>query len=228
MYGATRDAGFGAEVKRRDPARHLRALGRLLRRVLPQGAEGPHAHPARLRRRPSARWTSSAPRRRPTPAFRLGEKADDPLAMYLSDVYTLPGEPRRRARDERARARRRGAGCPWACRCGPPARRGTMLAVAAAWEARSPARGAPPSPTAPEIARWTSAAPAWPALFEACGSTLLLPLLALRRGRRTTGSTRCFAGPTRTATSRRALVARRRRRGAGPRRAWRATRPSGG
>lgn len=26
----------------------------------------------------------------PTPAFRLGEKADDPLAMYLSDIYTVP------------------------------------------------------------------------------------------------------------------------------------------
>src|SRR4029078_12534943 len=26
----------------------------------------------------------------PTPAFRLGEKVDDPLTMYLSDVYTLP------------------------------------------------------------------------------------------------------------------------------------------
>ena len=26
----------------------------------------------------------------PTPAFRLGEKVDDPLAMYLADVYTLP------------------------------------------------------------------------------------------------------------------------------------------
>ncbi|ADV63490.1 aspartyl/glutamyl-tRNA(Asn/Gln) amidotransferase subunit A [Isosphaera pallida ATCC 43644] len=25
----------------------------------------------------------------PTPAFRLGEKTDDPLAMYLSDVYTI-------------------------------------------------------------------------------------------------------------------------------------------
>ncbi len=26
----------------------------------------------------------------PTPAFRLGEKVDDPLSMYMADVYTLP------------------------------------------------------------------------------------------------------------------------------------------
>jgi aspartyl-tRNA(Asn)/glutamyl-tRNA(Gln) amidotransferase subunit A len=25
----------------------------------------------------------------PTPAFRIGEKLDDPLAMYLNDVYTV-------------------------------------------------------------------------------------------------------------------------------------------
>ena len=33
-----------------DHARHVRAVGRLLRRVLPQGAEGAHADQARLRR----------------------------------------------------------------------------------------------------------------------------------------------------------------------------------
>ncbi len=26
----------------------------------------------------------------PTPAFRIGEKVDDPLSMYLSDIYTIP------------------------------------------------------------------------------------------------------------------------------------------
>ena len=25
----------------------------------------------------------------PTPAFKIGEKTDDPLAMYLSDIYTI-------------------------------------------------------------------------------------------------------------------------------------------
>ncbi|MCM8763428.1 MAG: amidase family protein, partial [Candidatus Omnitrophica bacterium] len=26
----------------------------------------------------------------PTPAFRIGEKTQDPLSMYLSDIYTIP------------------------------------------------------------------------------------------------------------------------------------------
>ena len=28
----------------------------------------------------------------PTVAFRLGEKTDDPLAMYLSDIFTIPSD----------------------------------------------------------------------------------------------------------------------------------------
>jgi aspartyl-tRNA(Asn)/glutamyl-tRNA(Gln) amidotransferase subunit A len=27
----------------------------------------------------------------PTPAFKIGEKTDNPLAMYLSDIYTISG-----------------------------------------------------------------------------------------------------------------------------------------
>jgi aspartyl-tRNA(Asn)/glutamyl-tRNA(Gln) amidotransferase subunit A len=28
----------------------------------------------------------------PTPAFKLGEKAEDPLAMYLADIYTVTAD----------------------------------------------------------------------------------------------------------------------------------------
>jgi aspartyl-tRNA(Asn)/glutamyl-tRNA(Gln) amidotransferase subunit A len=28
----------------------------------------------------------------PTPAFRLGEKNEDPLAMYLNDIYTVTAD----------------------------------------------------------------------------------------------------------------------------------------
>jgi len=28
----------------------------------------------------------------PTPAFKLGEKSDDPLAMYLNDIYTVTAD----------------------------------------------------------------------------------------------------------------------------------------
>jgi aspartyl-tRNA(Asn)/glutamyl-tRNA(Gln) amidotransferase subunit A len=89
MIGATRDTGFGSEVKRRIllgtfvlsagyyDAYYLKAqkVRTLIRRDFDQAFGEVDAIVC-----PTS----------PTPAFRLGEKTSDPLAMYLSDVYTLP------------------------------------------------------------------------------------------------------------------------------------------
>jgi aspartyl-tRNA(Asn)/glutamyl-tRNA(Gln) amidotransferase subunit A len=89
MYGATRDAGFGAEVKRRI------LLGTF---VLSAGYyDAYYAKAQKVRTlicRDFARAFEEvdviAAPTAPTPAFKLGEKSGDPLAMYLSDIYTLP------------------------------------------------------------------------------------------------------------------------------------------
>jgi aspartyl-tRNA(Asn)/glutamyl-tRNA(Gln) amidotransferase subunit A len=89
MYGATRDRGFGAEVKRRI------LLGTY---VLSAGYYDAYYKKAQrvrtLIRRDFERAFEKvdviAAPTSPTPAFRLGERVDDPLAMYLADVYTLP------------------------------------------------------------------------------------------------------------------------------------------
>jgi aspartyl-tRNA(Asn)/glutamyl-tRNA(Gln) amidotransferase subunit A len=89
MYGATRDAGFGPEVKRRI------LLGTF---VLSAGYYDAYYLKAQKVRTLVRRDFEAAFREvdvlcspaSPTPAFRLGEKVDDPMAMYLSDVYTLP------------------------------------------------------------------------------------------------------------------------------------------
>ena len=88
MYRRTRDAGFGAEVKRRImlgtyvlsagyyDAYYLKA--QRVRRLL---ANDFHQAFAKV----DAIVTPTAP----TPAFKLGEKTDDPLAMYLADIFTV-------------------------------------------------------------------------------------------------------------------------------------------
>jgi aspartyl-tRNA(Asn)/glutamyl-tRNA(Gln) amidotransferase subunit A len=133
MYGATRDAGFGAEVKRRI------LLGTF---VLSSGYYDAYYLKAQKVRTLIRRDFENAFREvdvicspaSPTPAFRLGEKSDDPLSMYLNDVYTLPASL---------------AGLPaMSVPCTPtpeglpvglqvmgrPLEETTMLAVAAAWE----------------------------------------------------------------------------------------------
>jgi aspartyl-tRNA(Asn)/glutamyl-tRNA(Gln) amidotransferase subunit A len=88
MYGKTRAQGFGPEVKRRI------ILGTY---VLSSGYYDAYYGSAQkvrtlIRRdfeqaflRCDALLTPVAP----TPAYRLGEKADDPLQMYLGDIFTV-------------------------------------------------------------------------------------------------------------------------------------------
>ena len=89
MYGETRDRGFGPEVKRRI------ILGTF---VLSSGYYDAYYLRAQkvrtlIRRDFEAAFESCdavATPTTPTPAFRLGEKTDDPLQMYLADIFTVP------------------------------------------------------------------------------------------------------------------------------------------
>lgn len=89
MYKKTRSQGFGAEVKRRIligtyvlsagyyDAYYLKALK--LRRLIAQEFEQAF-QVCDLIVGPTT----------PTTAFKLGAKVDDPIAMYLNDIYTIP------------------------------------------------------------------------------------------------------------------------------------------
>jgi aspartyl-tRNA(Asn)/glutamyl-tRNA(Gln) amidotransferase subunit A len=89
MYGRTRDAGFGAEVKRRI------MLGTY---VLSAGYYDAYYLKAQRVRTLVRRDFEQAFREidviaapvSPVVPFRLGERMGDPLSMYLADVYTLP------------------------------------------------------------------------------------------------------------------------------------------
>jgi aspartyl-tRNA(Asn)/glutamyl-tRNA(Gln) amidotransferase subunit A len=91
MYRRTRDEGFGAEVKRRI------MLGTY---VLSAGYYDAYYLKAQKVRTLLARDFEEAFQKVdaivtptcPTPAFRLGEKVDDPLAMYLADIYTVTAD----------------------------------------------------------------------------------------------------------------------------------------
>ena len=90
MYRKTREEGFGAEVKRRI------MLGTY---VLSAGYYDAYYRKAQQVRTLikndflNAFKTCDAiiTPTSPTPAFPLGEKVDDPLAMYLNDIYTVTG-----------------------------------------------------------------------------------------------------------------------------------------
>jgi aspartyl-tRNA(Asn)/glutamyl-tRNA(Gln) amidotransferase subunit A len=88
-YGATRTAGFGAEVQRRIMLGTY-ALSAGYYEAYYLKAQKVRTLIARDYARAFARCDVVATPTAPTPAFKLGEKVDDPLAMYLADIYTLP------------------------------------------------------------------------------------------------------------------------------------------
>ncbi|HEV3115767.1 MAG TPA: Asp-tRNA(Asn)/Glu-tRNA(Gln) amidotransferase subunit GatA [Gemmataceae bacterium] len=88
MYSRSRGEGFGAEVKRRimlgtyalssgyKDAYYVKALK--VRRLIKEDFDRAFAE-CDVIMGPTS----------PTPAFRIGERIDDPLAMYLVDIYTI-------------------------------------------------------------------------------------------------------------------------------------------
>lgn len=89
MYEKTRDEGFGPEVKRRImigtyalSAGYYEAYygkAQKVRRLIADDF-------TRVFEKVDLLLTPTAP----TPAFKIGEKTDDPLQMYLSDIFTIP------------------------------------------------------------------------------------------------------------------------------------------
>jgi aspartyl-tRNA(Asn)/glutamyl-tRNA(Gln) amidotransferase subunit A len=144
LYDATRGVGFGREVKRRImlgtyvlsagyyEAYYLRAqrVRTLIRRDFEAAFRDVHAIVAPIS---------------PTVAFKLGEKIDDPLSMYLADIYTLPaslaGLPAISV--PCAPALLPGAPRPLPVGLqfiGPPLEEARLCTLAHAWEQISPAR----------------------------------------------------------------------------------------
>jgi aspartyl-tRNA(Asn)/glutamyl-tRNA(Gln) amidotransferase subunit A len=88
MYRRTRSDGFGAEVKRRI------MLGTF---ALSSGYYDAYYEKAQRVRQMLVNDFSEAFRHcdviatptAPTPPFKVGEKTDDPLAMYLGDIFTV-------------------------------------------------------------------------------------------------------------------------------------------
>ncbi|WP_437948861.1 Asp-tRNA(Asn)/Glu-tRNA(Gln) amidotransferase subunit GatA [Sorangium sp. So ce296] len=145
LYGGTRGEGFGREVKRRIllgtyvlsagyyDAYYLRAqkVRTLIRRDFDEAFRDVDLIAAPVS---------------PTVAFRLGERVDDPLSMYLADVYTLPasmaGLPAISVPCATAAAPDGGPPLPVGLQLIAPALEEARLCRAAyAWEQISPVRG---------------------------------------------------------------------------------------
>ncbi|MGH9458179.1 MAG: amidase family protein, partial [Thermoanaerobaculia bacterium] len=89
LYLASRSEGFGAEVKRRIMLGTFALSSGYYEAYYGQAQRARAALAAQIARAFESVDFLVTPTT-PTAAFRLGEKLDDPLAMYLSDVFTVP------------------------------------------------------------------------------------------------------------------------------------------
>jgi aspartyl-tRNA(Asn)/glutamyl-tRNA(Gln) amidotransferase subunit A len=88
MYSRTRDQGFGTEVKRRIMLGTYGLSAGYYDQYYGK-AQRVRSLIAQDFRNAFAMCDVIATPTAPTPAFKLGEKTDDPLEMYLSDIYTI-------------------------------------------------------------------------------------------------------------------------------------------
>jgi aspartyl-tRNA(Asn)/glutamyl-tRNA(Gln) amidotransferase subunit A len=136
MYAATRGKGFGREVRRRIllgtyalsagyyDAYYLRAMK--VRTLVRKDFSDAFSHADAILL-PTT----------PTPPFKLGEKVDDPLAMYLNDIFSIPaslaGVPALSVPAGMTRS-----GLPIGMQLvGRPFDEGTLLRIARTWEKRN-------------------------------------------------------------------------------------------
>ena len=153
VMAATRDAGFGDEVKRRI------ILGTY---ALSSGYYDAYYGSAQKVRRLIANDFTAAFEQAdvlvsptaPTTAFKLGDKLDDPMAMYLNDIATIPANLAGIPGMSRAeRPRRRRTACRPASRSSrPPCRTSACTPSARRSRRGSPPPGAGRSSTGPR--RW--------------------------------------------------------------------------
>src|SRR5436305_3768720 len=91
LYRRTRDEGFGAEVKRRIMLGTY-ALSAGYYDAYYLKAQPVHTLPTRDFEEAFRKVDAIVTPTSPTAAFRLGEKSNDPLAMYLADIYTVTAD----------------------------------------------------------------------------------------------------------------------------------------
>jgi aspartyl-tRNA(Asn)/glutamyl-tRNA(Gln) amidotransferase subunit A len=145
LYAKTRGEGFGPEVKRRI------MLGTYVLSAGYYDAYYLRAQKVRTKIRQDFEEAFQnvdviATPVSPSVAFKLGEKASDPLAMYLADVYTLPasmaGVPALSVPCGLARAEAKGPELPIGLQLiAPSLEEERLFTVAHAWEQISPVRG---------------------------------------------------------------------------------------